>query len=657
MKNPKDPLNTDPHLTDPPLLKNHTVFKSYKTSRAEYKDLRIFYRQHAKADELYRRPSSVGHADGVNGDDGHVGPPPEPLPLIACIPGLGGTVAQFHPLLNSLVDLAPCLCIDYPGGGRSAFEPTSWEAYTAEALGELLETVIEDFRDKEAGQTVILIGHSMGTAHAAWLANTSVRHTTSLSEHVVGLVAICPVSGPVDEVKMTWARRLMWIPGWLFDLLRYVDGIGGPESPSVTRFVGPDAEPELKLLQYRYNKQSKTPVWRRMFYGALPTYKDGKPIGGVPGLDVWAGVDVPVYLIAGEKDTLTPPAEVEKITEALNGKGQASSSKASPSESLGVEAAAPISTSTKPADHFPRTPSDIGDEDFQKIDASDAHTAPSSSSPEEEREEEDPFDDPSTPQESLFAEIPPQSRHPSKVVQSIVLPAPANHTLLYMPRCARAVAGLISDFLAANVTGRLSLGWQLQYLSREGKWDVKNLNKWKSVAPVSDAIGPKDKPLFRALKTLREADEVHCPKEFVAKWGDSIRHVVDISKDQPVYDPRGLERAGLQYHKFPTVSKVPPTAQEVADFINLIDRIRERERVEESAGDENDETGSVIGVHCHYGFNRTGYFIICYLIERCGFGVKDAIEEFATKRPHGIKHSHFLDRLYVRYGVDAVRAD
>lgn len=41
------------------------------------------------------------------------------------------------------------------------------------------------------------------------------------------------------------------------------------------------------------------------------------------------------------------------------------------------------------------------------------------------------------------------------------------------------------------VTGLMyfNRGWQLQHLSRDGKWDVKNLAKWKSVKPVSEPIG------------------------------------------------------------------------------------------------------------------------------------------------------------------------
>jgi pimeloyl-ACP methyl ester carboxylesterase len=139
-------LSTDPHATDPALLRDHSQFKSYKTSRFEYPEIRVF-RQHVKADQLPKKPA--------------------PLPLLVCIPGLGGSVAQFHPLLRSLVDLAPCLAIDWPGGGRSKFAPTQWEAYTSEALMELLEVIIEDHRDKEHGQGVVLIAWEQ-SCRRAW---------------------------------------------------------------------------------------------------------------------------------------------------------------------------------------------------------------------------------------------------------------------------------------------------------------------------------------------------------------------------------------------------------------------------------------------------------------------------------------------------------
>ncbi|KAF4119720.1 hypothetical protein GMORB2_4386 [Geosmithia morbida] len=633
-----DPLSVDPHLTDPPLLSSNSKFKSYTTSQARYPGIRVFFHEHAKADELYR-------------DNG-------PLPLLVFIPGLGGSVAQFHPLMSSLIDVAPCLSFDWPGGGRSEYAPTSWGPYSPDALRELVEMIIEDHRNKDAGQTAVLIGHSMGTAYCAMLANPTVPHKTSLSEYIVGVVGICPISSPINEKSAAWGRRLMLIPDWLFDLWRMWDGMGGPESPSVGRFVGKGADAELKLLQYRFNKQSRSPVWKRMFYGLL-SYKDGKPAGGFTGLDIWAGLRCPVFLISGENDALTPPAEAKRIFQVLKSGDNAAAADPEGFTTMSSTSSpgAPEPPKTAPADTaladpprgttrpLPLSVDDIWEEHFQERAKALDQAAESAG--------DDACDDhPSTPHETPAA-IPPQPRHPGRVVDIKIMPAPATHAVLYAPRTVRAMAGLIGDFLATNVTGRLSLGWQLQYLSREGKWDVKNLKKWRSVNPVSDPIGPPGNPVFRAMKTLREADDVHTPSVFVSRWGPpKIRHVVDISKDQPVYDPRGLERAGIKYHKFPTVSKVPPTAEEVEAFIDLIDALRDVHTGQESDQEVSEDAEGLIGVHCHYGFNRTGYFLVCYLVERCGFTVKEAIEEFAKARPNGIRHSHFLDRLYVRYNLD-----
>ena len=81
---------------------------------------------------------------------------------------------------------------------------------------------------------------------------------------------------------------------------------------------------------------------------------------------------------------------------------------------------------------------------------------------------------------------------------------------------------------------------------------MKNLEKWRKVAPVSQPIAG----VFRAMKTLREVDETHCPEVFAKEWGSQIKDIVDITHESPVYDPRGLEAGQIQYHKFPTVSKV-----------------------------------------------------------------------------------------------------
>ena len=223
------------------------------------------------------------------------------------------------------------------------------------------------------------------------------------------------------------------------------------------------------------------------------------------------------------------------------------------------------------------------------------------------------------------------------ILQTTIIPNPATHALLYDTSTYRILAGLIQNFLSNSIDYRLSLGWQLQHLTTMGKWDVKNLQKWQDVSRVSGPTGG----VFRAMKTLREIDDTHSPARFVRNWKDRIKAVVDISHESPVYDPRGLQAGGVEYHKFPTVSKIPPTREEVSDFIDLIDRLREESREQ---GDSRD-----IGVHCHYGFNRTGFFICSYLIEKEGYEVQNALNEFSRQRPPGIRHEHFIDTLFVRY--------
>jgi pimeloyl-ACP methyl ester carboxylesterase/protein-tyrosine phosphatase len=531
------------------------------------------------------------------------------------------------------VNQANCLAIDAPGCGMSKFAPEDWDAYTTDALAELLGVIIEDYREKEAKQGVVLIGHSMGCSLAAMLASTNSPHSTTLSDHIVGLVAVCPKAEPPTEEQTASFRKLLWIPGPVFNMWRKWDRRGGVESASVHRFVGNDADEETKKLQYRFNEQSKTEVWRRMASGSLPVYEHGVAKGGLCGQEIWAGLEVPVFLVAGEADNITKPLEIEKIASFL-GKSYPPQSEANEDNRPINDSASPIETSTNRDRQREQQINALRDEDFIQLSPDTI---------------EDAHEDPSTPNDGLSI-IPPQPVRPKKVLKTTILPAPASHALLYQPAQVRILAGLISDFLCTHVSPRLSLGWQLQFLSTSGKWDVKNLEKWKKVAPVSEPIAG----IFRAMKTLREVDETHCPEVFVRNWGPQIKDIVDISHESPVYDPRGLEKGGVHYHKFPTVSKIPPTGDEVVAFITLIDRliIEQKARAEK----ENCHDKWYIGVHCHYGFNRTGYFLVCYLVERLGYNVQDAINEFARQRPKGIKHAHFLDQLFVRFCKGLKRA-
>lgn len=593
------------------------------STKFTYPGIRTFYRPHPQEEKLPRTPC--------------------PLPLIVFVHGLGGSIAQFNPILLSLSNLASCLSIDLPGCGLSAFEPKTWDAYTTEALVQLLSVVIEAHRASSEDQPIILVGHSMGCSLATLLASSSSPYAHLLSRHVSGLVSICPQADPPTRTQIKQLGHVTSIPSAVFDMLRRWDRRGGLNSKSVLRMAGDDADEATKKLQLRFNQQSRSAVWQRMARGMCPSYSTGLPAGGLPGKEVWAGLDIPVFLAAGENDHVTPATNVKRIVGFL---GRDVSAIQPPSDKASLPiAAAPFVTDTVLPEAAPRKHQDSGVdandlpkvvEDTDSTDSATVTTNDTNGSNTEDMMSDNSVtsaDAPLISNVSIPASHTP-SPHPRRlVVKTLIMPKPAAHALLYAPSSSRILAGLIGTFISDHVDPRLSLAWQLQYLSTEGKWDVKNLEKWKAVRPVSAPIAG----VFRAMKTLREVDEEHTPKVLATRWAGKLCAVVDISHDNPVYDPKGLEDGGIPYYKFPTVSKQPPQADEVKVFIDLIDKILSEKRK------------GLIGVHCHYGFNRTGFFLVSYLIERLGYRVEDAIDCFETARPPGIRHSHFIDALHVRY--------
>ena len=458
----------------------------------------------------------------------------------------------------------------------------------------------------------------MGCSLAASLASTN-SPLISAKVEVIGLIAICPKAVRPTDRELLAFRRLLSIPTPIFDVWRRWDRRGGPESASVARFVGPGADAETKTLQEKFNAQSRSAVWRRMAWGLFQGREVGTENHGMAGLEVWERLKIPIFLVAGESDKITKAGEVAAIARAL---GKVSPPSSSPVSSTDIEVDCKNPSSTPTSLYVDSTHEDRSKSNTETTILGD-HQGSSTS--------------PSTSLPSFIKR--------RQVLKTSILPAPAAHSLLYDPTTYRTLAGLIQAFLWDHIDSRLSLGWQLQHLSTEGKWDVKNLEKWQAVRPVSEPIAH----IFLALKTLREVDDTHSPVTFVRNWKNKLKAVVDISHEEPVYDPKALESGGIEYHKFPTVSKIPPTEDEVRDFIRLVDKVR-------MLSPSMMATDALVGVHCHYGYNRTGFFICAYLIEKEGYGVQQAIDEFRVHRPPGIRHNHFLDTLFVRYCIGLERA-
>lgn len=540
-----------------------------------------------------------------------------PLPLILCIHGLGGQLAQFHPIIDNLSHFAEIVAVDLPGHGKSELSYNWSPDYTPEFLTKLLTAVLTA-TSSEPGREVVLIGHSLGCSLAVRLAKT-------LGIRCLGVIAIAPPL-PLTEAQKKQQSRLGWTPAWLFNIFRAVDKQGGLYSASVSRMFSPNNKnEELRAQQLCWNIEVQTAGWLRTAYYAAPTTEDE-----------WRKVDCPVLLIGAEFDQVVSTDSVNQIVKWLGPKSsqymQDNQNQVASPDGYQIDSLPKQTTSNplilKNQQAAAAAASAKAVEEDSKGSIEEAATAASSES-NDSPSEASSFSPPSPQIEPSLRELNASDEDAIKVIEPKIVHDTGHQCLIEKPE---VISGLISVFIAHHVDVKLSLGWQLAFLaSKKDKWSLKNENKWRNVESVSDII---EGTPFRGMKTLRQDDGEHSPPLFEEKYPD-ITDIIDISRETPPYDPSTFSR--IVYHKFPTVSKLPPSKKEVSKYIQLVDSIREK------------NPNAVIGTHCHYGFNRTGFFLCCYMIERLGFTIKKALIAFKNARNPGIKHTHFIDELYVRY--------
>ena len=107
---------------------------------------------------------------------------------------------------------------------------------------------------------------------------------------------------------------------------------------------------------------------------------------------------------------------------------------------------------------------------------------------------------------------------------------------------------------------------------------------------------------------------------------DEIRNVIDNTETIP-----------LTYIKVRLVAKEIPGEEQQVDFNHVINDFFEK------------FPSHYIGVHCSYGFNRTGFICCSYLISERAIPIDEALNIFAKSKPPGIKHHWFLKALRKRY--------
>lgn len=117
--------------------------------------------------------------------------------------------------------------------------------------------------------------------------------------------------------------------------------------------------------------------------------------------------------------------------------------------------------------------------------------------------------------------------------------------------------------------------------------------------------------------------------------------LVDLTNTTRFYDRNDIEKEGIEYVKLSCKGHGEcPSAEITTNFIRSCEHFVEKNPTE------------LIGVHCTHGFNRTGFLICAYLVEKMDWSVEAAVAAFSQARAPGIYKGDYLKELYRRYGEE-----
>ncbi|XP_034965306.1 mRNA-capping enzyme isoform X2 [Zootoca vivipara] len=120
--------------------------------------------------------------------------------------------------------------------------------------------------------------------------------------------------------------------------------------------------------------------------------------------------------------------------------------------------------------------------------------------------------------------------------------------------------------------------------------------------------------------------------------------LIDLTNTTRFYERSDIEKDGITYIKLQCKGHGEcPTADNTETFIRICEHFNNKNPTE------------LIGVHCTHGFNRTGFLICAFLVEKLDWSIEAAVAIFAQARPPGIYKGDYLKELFRRYG-DGVEA-
>ncbi|XP_036406015.1 mRNA-capping enzyme [Megalops cyprinoides] len=153
--------------------------------------------------------------------------------------------------------------------------------------------------------------------------------------------------------------------------------------------------------------------------------------------------------------------------------------------------------------------------------------------------------------------------------------------------------------------------------------------------PMKTMLGPKYDDLVPEECRFHPSMLSNYLKSLKVKMG----LLIDLTNTTRFYDRNEIEKEGIKYVKLQCKGHGEcPTPETTEMFIRLCEHFMEKTPTE------------LIGVHCTHGFNRTGFLICAYLVEKMDWSIEAAVAAFAQARAPGIYKGDYLKELFRRYG-------
>ncbi|BDA42763.1 probable mRNA-capping enzyme at N-terminal half [Coccomyxa sp. Obi] len=185
--------------------------------------------------------------------------------------------------------------------------------------------------------------------------------------------------------------------------------------------------------------------------------------------------------------------------------------------------------------------------------------------------------------------------------------------------------------------------------AKEDSSVLQKLQKWADYPSYGEPVNPTR---FLPMKTPMSSEIIQNwsldqPPQHVLtiqsllkdqqEKGRTVGLMIDLSNHETLYAEDLQAVDGLDYVHIPLVAKTFPPAQAITQVIKT------------AKAYWKEHPKNFIGIHCAYGFNRTGFVVCAYLIQVCRLNVQEALAAFGAARPPGVKHEKFVVELSRRY--------